>query len=439
MAGKENTLQEFGKYVSQSVFSQLGVSCYILADTYFISKGVGADGLTALNLAIPVFSVMNGCGFMLGIGSGTKYGIMKGTGNEKRGDVLFTSSLCVVTVLAVIFMLIGLLASDPITVLAGANAEVYDMTRTYLQVILLFSPMFMINNLLGAMIRNDGNTSLAMTAMLSGCLFNIVFDYIFVFPMGLGLFGAVLATAVAPIISILILLQHFVKKKNQFRLIRVRPEVRLVASAAGLGVPSLVTEVSSGLVIAVFNLLILGLAGNVGVAAYGVVANISIVVIAIYNGIAQGVQPLLSREYGRSQEKNVHRFLGWAMMLTAILAMVIYVGIYWNADVIAMIFNSGRDMDLQRIAVEGLKIYFTACPFVGANILLAIYFAATDQAAPAQMISLLRGLIVIIPLAFIMANVAGLTGVWMTFPLTELVVCVVACGLYKKMKRTYLK
>ena len=439
MAGKENTLQEFGKYVSQSVLSQLGVSCYILADTYFISKGVGADGLTALNLAIPVFSVMNGCGFMLGIGSGTKYGIMKGTGNEKRGDVLFTSSLCVVTVLAVIFMLIGLLASDPITVLVGANAEVYDMTRTYLQVILLFSPMFMINNLLGAMIRNDGNTSLAMTAMLSGCLFNIVFDYIFVFPMGLGLFGAVLATAVAPIISILILLQHFVKKKNQFRLIRVRPELRLVASAAGLGVPSLVTEVSSGLVIAVFNLLILGLAGNVGVAAYGVVANISIVVIAIYNGIAQGVQPLLSREYGRSQEKNVHRFLGWAMRLTVILAMVIYVGIYWNADVIAMIFNSGRDMDLQRIAVEGLKIYFTACPFVGANILLAIYFAATDQAAPAQMISLLRGLIVIVPLAFIMANVAGLTGVWMTFPLTELVVCVVACGLYKKMKRTYLK
>jgi len=439
MAGKENTLQEFGKYVSQSVFSQLGVSCYILADTYFISKGVGADGLTALNLAIPVFSVMNGCGFMLGIGSGTKYGIMKGTGNEKRGDVLFTSSLCVVTVLAVIFMLIGLLAADPITVLVGANAEVYDMTRTYLQVILLFSPMFMINNLLGAMIRNDGNTSLAMTAMLSGCLFNIVFDYIFVFPMGLGLFGAVLATAVAPIISILILLQHFVKKKNQFRLIRVRPDVRLVASAAGLGVPSLVTEVSSGLVIAVFNLLILGLAGNVGVAAYGVVANISIVVIAIYNGIAQGVQPLLSREYGRSQEKNVHRFLGCAMKLTVVLAIVIYVGIYWNADEIAMIFNSGQDMDLQRIAVEGLKIYFTACPFVGANILLAIYFAATDQAAPAQMISLLRGLIVIIPLAFIMANVAGLTGVWMTFPLTELVVCVVAYGLYKKMKRTYLK
>ena len=439
MAGKENTLQEFGKYVSQSVLSQLGVSCYILADTYFISKGVGADGLTALNLAIPVFSVMNGCGFMLGIGSGTKYGIMKGTGNEKRGDVLFTSSLCVVTVLAVIFMLIGLLAADPITVLVGANAEVYDMTRTYLQVILLFSPMFMINNLLGAMIRNDGNTSLAMTAMLSGCLFNIVFDYIFVFPMGLGLFGAVLATAVAPIISILILLQHFMKKKNQFRLIRVRPDVSLVASAAGLGVPSLVTEVSSGLVIAVFNLLILGLAGNVGVAAYGVVANISIVVIAIYNGIAQGVQPLLSREYGRSQEKNVHRFLSWAMMLTVILAMVIYVGIYWNADVIAMIFNSGRDMDLQRIAVEGLKIYFTACPFVGANILLAIYFAATDQAAPAQMISLLRGLIVIIPLAFIMANVAGLTGVWMTFPLTELVVCVVAYGLYKKMKKNLFK
>lgn len=433
MAGKENTIQEFGKYVSQSVLSQLGVSCYILADTYFISKGVGADGLTALNLAIPVFSLMNGCGFMLGIGSGTKYGIMKGTGNGKRGSLLFTSSLCVVIALALIFMLIGLLAADPITVLVGANAEVYDMTKTYLQVILLFSPMFMINNLLGAMIRNDGNPSLAMTAMLSGCMFNIVFDYIFVFPMGLGLFGAVLATAVAPVISILILLQHFIKKKNQFRLMRVRPDVRLVASAAGLGVPSLVTEVSSGLVIAVFNLLILRLTGNVGVAAYGVVANISIVVIAIYNGIAQGVQPLLSREYGRRQDQHVRRFLAWAMGLTIVLAIVAYVGIFWNAEEIAMIFNSGHDMDLQRIAVEGLKIYFTACPFVGANILLAIYFAATDQAVPAQVISLLRGLIVIVPLAFVMANVAGITGVWMTFPLTELVVCVVAGIVYKKI------
>lgn len=425
--------REFAGYVSQSVLTQLGVSCYILADTYFISKGVGADGLTALNLAIPAFNIMNGCGLMLGIGSATKYGIMKGIGAGKKGDVLFSSSFFAAAVVSIFYMLVGLLAADPITVLLGANAEVYDMTRTYLQVILLFSPAFIFNNLLGSFVRNDDNPSLAMIAMVSGCLFNIVFDYVFIFPMGMGIFGAVLATAVAPVISILILLTHF-RQKNKFHLIRVRPDLRLVGASCGLGVPSLVTEVSSGLVIAVFNLLILDLKGNVGVAAYGVIANISIVVIAIYNGISQGAQPLMSREYGRGKPDSVRNLLRDAMVLTLAAAVIIYAGIFWQAEGIAGIFNSEQNAALGKIAAEGLRIYFTASPFVGCNILLATYFSATDQALPAQTIALLRGLIVIIPLAFFMAKIAGILGVWMTFPLTEVFVCILAVVLYQRKK-----
>lgn len=427
--------QEFAGYVSQSVLTQLGVSCYILADTYFISRGVGADGLTALNLAIPAFNIMNGCGLMLGIGSATKYGIMKGIGAGRKGDMLFSSSFYAAIAVSIFYMLIGLLAADPLTVLLGANAEVYGMTRTYLQVILLFSPAFILNNMLGSFVRNDDNPSLAMIAMVSGCLFNIVFDYVFIFPMGLGIFGAVLATAVAPVISILILLIHFRQKKNQFHLIRVRPNLRLVGASCGLGVPSLVTEVSSGLVIAVFNLLILELKGNTGVAAYGVIANISIVVIAIYNGIAQGAQPLMSREYGKGKPDSVSTILRDAMVLTLAAAVILYVGIFWQAEGIADIFNSEQNAALGKIAAEGLRIYFTASPFVGCNILLATYFSATDQALPAQTIALLRGLIIIIPLAFLMAKIAGILGVWMTFPLTEIFVCILAVVLYIKYRK----
>ena len=144
------------------------------------------------------------------------------------------------------------------------------------------------------MSRNDGDPSLAMVATLSSSLFNVVFDYIFMFPMGLGLAGAALATAVSPIISISICSRHFFKKENSVQFVRQRPSARLLGQSCQLGISGFVGEMSSGVTTTVFNFLLLGLAGNVAVAAYGVVANFALVTTAIFNGVAQGAQPLVS-------------------------------------------------------------------------------------------------------------------------------------------------
>ncbi len=247
---KENR-REFCKYVSQSVLSMLGISCYILADTFYISNGVGADGLTALNLAIPVFSVVNGCGMMLGMGSAAKFAIMKETNGRRDVGILFTSTVFAAVVLGVLFVLLGLFAAEQMAVLVGADEQVYDMVRVYIRVILLFSPAFLMNNILNCYVRNDGNPSLSMKAMISGSVFNIIFDYIFIFPLHMGIFGAVLATGTAPVISMMILSLHFLQKKHHFQLVHTRPDIKAVCQGAALGIPSLVNEVSSGLVIAV--------------------------------------------------------------------------------------------------------------------------------------------------------------------------------------------
>ena len=139
-----------------------------------------------------------------------------------------------------------------------------------------------------------------MVATLSGSLFNVVFDYIFMFPLGLGLAGAALATAVSPIISIAICSRHFFKKENTLQFVRQMPSVRLLGQSCQLGISGFVGELSSGVTTTVFNFLLLGLAGNVGVAAYGVVANFALVATAIFNGVAQGAQPLVSRCYGQN-------------------------------------------------------------------------------------------------------------------------------------------
>lgn len=435
----ENKLyfREFLKYSSLNVLGMIALSCYILADTFFVSKALGADGLAALNLAIPVYSFINGSGLMIGMGGGIKYSIAKSQGAAQRADQTFTNSAVLTAVIAACFFLTGLLASGPLALLLGADGTVYEMTRTYLQVILLFAPMFMTNNLLLCFIRNDGAPQLSMAAMITGSLSNVVLDYVFMFPLGMGIFGAVLATGLAPVISILVLSPYLLRRKNQFHLRKCRISGKLALGIFSSGLPSLITEVSSGIVMIVFNTIILGIAGNIGVAAYGVIANLSLVVMSIYTGISQGIQPLLSSGYGTGNRKKTQSVLRYALVSAVLISVVVYVCVFFGADPIAAVFNSEQNATLQSIAVTGLKIYFTACVFAGFNIILSVYFTSTENALPAHIISILRGFVVIIPMAFLLSAAAELTGVWAAFPATELIVSLIGAGLFFRIgKRT---
>ncbi len=435
----ENKLyfREFLKYSSLNVLGMIALSCYILADTFFVSKALGADGLAALNLAIPVYSFINGSGLMIGMGGGIKYSIAKSQGAAQRADQTFTNSAVLTAVIAACFFLTGLLASGSLALLLGADGTVYEMTRTYLQVILLFAPMFMTNNLLLCFIRNDGAPQLSMAAMITGSLSNVVLDYVFMFPFGMGIFGAVLATGMAPVISILVLSPYLFRRKNQFHLRKCRISGKLALGIFSSGLPSLITEVSSGIVMIVFNTIILGIAGNIGVAAYGVIANLSLVVMSIYTGISQGIQPLLSSGYGTGNRKKTQSVLRYALVSAVLISVVVYVCVFFGADPIAAVFNSEQNATLQSIAVTGLKIYFTACVFAGFNIILSVYFTSTENALPAHIISILRGFVVIIPMAFLLSAAAELTGVWAAFPATELIVSLIGAGLFFRIgKRT---
>lgn len=284
--------------------------------------------------------------------------------------------------------------------------------------------------------RNDGAPNISMAAMVTGSLSNVVLDYIFIFPLNMGIFGAVLATGFAPIISIGVLSIHFWKKRNQFHFVRCNIMLIEMKGICLSGIPSLITEVASGVVMIIFNMIILKLQGNIGVAAYGVIANISLVIISIYTGIAQGMQPIMSNGFGSGNQKKVNRILKYGMVLMVCLSIGIYLGIFFGAAPLTAIFNSEGNAMLQKIAEQGMKIYFLACPFAGFNIILSVYFTSTDCPLPANIISILRGFLVIIPLTFFMAAIAKMTGVWLSFPLTEC--CVAVAGFLMARKNRTL-
>ncbi len=394
-------LKEFSQYVILNICGMIGLSCYILADTFFVSNGLGANGLTALNLAIPIYSFVHGSGLMFGMGGATKYSIYRGQKEYKNADISFSSAIYIMSALAVIFMLTGILFSGHLTRLLGADKNVYHMTKTYIQVILLFAPAFMANDALICFVRNDGNPKLSMLGMLMGSFSNIILDYIFIFPLNMGIFGAVLATGLAPVISLIVLSKHWLTKQNQVHFVRIKPSFRLIGTIISLGVP----------------------------------ANLSFVVISIYTGISQGTQPVLSRVYGYGEHESQKQILKYALKTMLVISFGIYLFFLLAASPIVSIFNSEQNMQLQEIATAGLKLYFTAIPFVGFNIIISAYFTSTEKALPAQIISLSRGFLMIIPMAFFLSFILKMTGVWLSFPVTECFVALAGIALYIKLER----
>lgn len=425
------------KYVSANVLGMIGLSCYILADTFFIARGIGADGLAALNLAIPVYNFFNGLGLMVGMGGATRYSISKGNGDHNARQEIFTHAFYFALLIASVFVIPGIFFPEQIARILGADSSILPMTASYLRILMVFTPLFMSNNLMICFVRNDGAPNLSMTAMLLGSFSNILLDYIFIFPMNMGMQGAALATAAAPLISLSILSSHIWRKKNQFHFHRVLPSLRRLADISALGSSSLIVEVSSGIVMIIFNLLILKLSGNLGVAAYGIIANIALVLTSIYTGISQGIQPIISQSYGQKKYRDIKSVLYCAIATSIVISAISYAVMYFESGPIVSLFNKEQDLQLALIAENGMHLYFTALLFIGLNIITAAYLSSVEQPKQAFILSSLRGFLLVIPTAFLLAHFFGITGVWLTLPVTELLVMFPAVFFIRRSLLTF--
>lgn len=426
---------EFIRYTALSVLGTLGVSCYILADTWFIAEGLGSTGLAALNLAIPVYSFLCGIGTMLGMGGATQFALAKAGSRNIRPDRIYSITLILGFLFAVPFAAAGILCPDQTASLLGADGQTLVDTSTYLRWLMIFSPAFLVNYILQAFLRNDHSPHLSTAAMVAGSFINIVLDWYFIFPCAMGMFGAILATCLSPVFSILVMLPHFFSKRNTlaFRLCSLDPSV--AAEDLSLGFPSLITQLSAGIVMIVLNSLILKLAGNIGVAAYGVIANMACVVTAVFNGIAQGMQPLVSAASAADNLKKTRILLRYGMAAVLLFSAVLCLAVQIFPEQIAALFNSEHNMQLQKTAVQGLRLYFLSTPFAGFCIVLSTWFASVSHPRPAHVLSLQRGILLVIPLAFLFAALWQMTGIWFAVPAAELITSLTGLFMYRRFLR----
>lgn len=421
----------FLKYIPQNILGMVGISLYILADTFFISKAVGADGITALNLVLPVYSVIFSMGAMIGVGSAIRFAIAKSRQSSDM-DRYFSNGLFWGTAIGLVFAFAGLIFPDKILSLMGGDEEIVRVGTSYTRIFMIFSPCFIWNHTCNAFVRNDGAPSRAMVATLSSSLFNIVADYVLMFPLGLGMEGAALATAISPVIGVGVCLTHILSKKSNIKIKLIKPSFSRLIHSCQLGVSAFVAELSSGVMTATFNMLILGLTGNVGVAAYGVVANISLVAMAMFNGVANGSQPIASAFYGQGERSKLKKLLKLGFVSAAVMAAVMIAIVFIWSGTLANIFNSENNKALAGYAEEGLKLYFTGFIFAGINIVGTSILSAVEEAKGAFIASIMRGFVAIVGFAFLLSYIWGMRGVWLAFPAAEGATVIITVIMLKK-------
>ena len=422
----------FLRYVSLNVLSMLGLSLYVLADTYFIANGVGTRGLAALNLVLPVYSFVNGIGLMLGMGGATHFSMAQGQGNHSRGSVLFSQMLLAGGMAGVLLTLMGIFASRPLVMLLGASEEIVPLASSYIQTILSFSIAFLVNNICICFVRNDGAPHLSMAAMLTASMSNIVLDYIFVFPLHMGMFGAAFATGLSPVISLCVLSIHWFRGTSGVRICRPQGKWREFFRVAATGAPSFVTEFSYGIVMLLFNITLLAISGNTAVAAYGIITNIALVCMAMFNGIGQGIQPIISVYYGAGKPLWAQKVYRYACF-TALIFGVSFLAAGWIfPEWITSVFNGEKDPYLAELAIQGIRITFVTFLFMGINIVTISYFACIGQSRSAFLISIMRGIVAVVPSIAILSALWGIDGVWSAMPAAEAIAAMISLFLITK-------
>ena len=306
----------FLSYLVPSVSATLVTSIYILADTMMIGRGIGAPGIAALNILLPLYSLYYGIGMMCGIGGSVLFGFSRGSGREAEARRYFTTGLIMVVAAAAAALIGGHVFFDPLTRLLGSTDSMEAYMVPYGRVLMTGAPVFMLSSFLQAFVRNDGAPKLAMAGVISGGVTNVVLDYVFIFLMGWGMGGAALATVTGTTLTVAILCSHFFSPEN-----RLNPErggsCRKAKEIVGNGLSSFILEVSNGLVMLLFNRQLLAYVGDLGVVVYGIISNASLVVVSISNGLSQAVQPLLSANFGAGKTGRIAEAKRLALRLWA--------------------------------------------------------------------------------------------------------------------------
>jgi putative MATE family efflux protein len=415
------------RYVLPSILSS---SCYFLftiIDGIFIGRGVGTDGLGAINILFPFIMIANSLFLLTGIGGVSVMAVRMGRGDIEGANKAFLHSLTLTGIVAVILALIGTVFVKPLTILlGGSDPAFFDLCVEYTFMYSLFIIPSGLSMAMQNYCRNDGAPILVSLATIIGTILNIFGDWIFIFPLKMGMKGAALATGLSQTVTFLIVISHFVFKKGKLRFKRFKIERELVGKIFLRGMPECIAQFSVPIATICMNYVLLDLHGVLGVNTYSLLAYVASFSVAVFAGTAQGLQPLFGQSFGACQRKDLSFFLRSGIIINLVGSILInYILPFVSYDVCALF---GADEVTLNNAVKYISYFSWGFIAESMNSILSAYLYSTKRSKEAIFTNILRSFVfstlVTLALPYIWkADYA----VWMTFGIYQSLVMI--CGI----------
>ncbi|ASQ90765.1 multidrug transporter MatE [Prosthecochloris sp. GSB1] len=409
-----------------NVLGMVAISSSGVVDGIFVGNYVGYDALAAINLIMPLFSLLMGVGVMFSVGGMVRCGKYIGESDRVSASAVFSKTVITLSAVTLLLVLLGVIFIDHLVFLLGANAELAPLVREYLLMLLAFVFFLPVSLCLSFFVRVDGQPVLAAMAIISAALVNIAFDWLFVVEGGMGLKGAALATGLANCTSFIILLFHFAAKKSSLRFSLPRDGWAEMFKVAYNGLSEFVNQLSAAIVILVFNWVMIRRFGVEGVAAFTIMHYLFFSQQIVVYGFSDALQPIVSTNFGARKPERISGFLILASLCVGITGFGLIALLLLVPEPLAGLFlenSGGATLD---ITLEFISFSWPAFMWNGFNIVLSAYFTAIHKPIPSAFVALSRTLVLPLLLLSTLPLFFGDAGVFVTFSIAEFVtfVCV---------------
>lgn len=426
--------QLYFKYLAAAFGSALVGAIYILVDMAVIGQYAGPTGTAAIALVLPAWSLICSLGILTGIGGSVLYGNAKGEGGTKKANSMYTAAVLATALLALVIWLFMLFFDKQLLTFMGSKGELLELGIEYLKPLKIAVPFFVFSQMLAAFLRNDDDPGLATFAVVFTSILNMIGDYVFAFTFDWGIFGAALATALSNVLSVCIMLTHFLKKKNTLRFVRPEKPFQSMKKIFAIGFSVFFVDLAMGIMTMLYNKQILQLLDNDALSVFGAIASLTTVVQCCSYSIGQAAQPILSANFGAKKMDRVRQVLKYGILTSiafgafwAVLTMVFPINVI-------KVFMDATDSVLA-IAPGIMRKYGIGYLFVPFTLFATYYFQSILKAKISMGISLSRGLIVGAIMLYILPPIFGADSIWFATPIAEISVALVTVLLMRKFTR----
>ena len=412
--------RQFFKYTFPTVLAMLVSGFYQVVDGIFIGRFVGADGLAGINVAWPVIGSILAIGMMVGVGTGALISIRQGQQDSKGAKQVLSTGLLLLALLMPVIASALYWLSDDFLRWQGAEERVLELGLQYLEVLVLACVFTLGSIAMPFLLRNDNSPSLATSLMIAGALLNILFDYVFIAFLGWELTGAAIATGLAQMFVSLVGVFYFFSHKAtlRLRLPEFSPKLYLAPKIVSIGFASFFMYAYGAFMIAVHNSLFSHYGDQMVIGAYAILGYIVTVYYLIAEGIANGMQPLVSYNHGANHQENVRKLLKMAMISTVAIGLGSVCLLNAFPKEFVSVFNHTSALLIEN-AIIGIRLHLFALAFDGFLVVVAAYYQAINQGSKAMFVTV-GNMLIQLPFLYIMPKLIGMTGIWIAYPLSNI-------------------